>query len=277
MYKYLNKINYLIAFYLMLLNNLYATNIKTVDDLIDLEQMIKKIKKDTLVIFDVDHVLIMYPDHYTYTRHPDRRKLWRELTAKSSIQEIKLLQSIIMLDSKSCLVDPKILDILEELKNKSIPVVALTFYPTGKLGIIKDLTEFRIKELQNVGIDFTNLSPFNKEKILINELKNENGIPTVEKGIIFTAELDKSVVLEKLLDKQKYFPKQIIFIDDKLEHLVAVNKLCNKLNIKFYGLHYIQVAQRPLANIDLKKERKRFNILIKQHKWLSLANPILNI
>ena len=59
-----------------------------------LESSIKNMDSNTLVIFDVDHVLIMPTDEYSLNRNPYRRQLWQDLKLRSSEEEFKFLRSI---------------------------------------------------------------------------------------------------------------------------------------------------------------------------------------
>ncbi len=72
-----------------------------------------------------------------------------------------------------------------------------------------------------------------------------------------------------MFSKYNYCPKAIIFIDDVLENLKSLQKLCIKLKIDFYGHHYRAVSFMPLPIIDENLERLRFNILEKGGVWLS--------
>lgn len=234
-----------------------------------LNGIFKKISVDTLVIFDVDHVLIMPTDSYTRNRHPYRKILWDNIVSKNSEKKIIKLQSIVTKKAKWCLVEPKIIDILSILKNNSIPTIALTAHGTGKFGIIKKLEDLRITTLQNLGINFINLSPFT-DVILLESLKNKHGIPMLKNGIIFTTEIDKALVLERILNNKNYLPKKIIFIDDQLSNIETIAKLCVKLGVQFSGFHYLAVAKREQLSINQEKEQLRFSILEREGRWLSI-------
>lgn len=130
------------------------------------------------------------------------------------------------------------------------------------------MEDLRIKELQSVEIDFTNLTPFQGE-LSINELKNIHGIPMLKAGIILTAEVDKAKVLEYILRQKNYYPKKIVFIDDQLNNLESLEKLCAKLKIKFEGFHYTAVSLMTTSVVDEQLEKLRFEILEKEHRWLS--------
>lgn len=261
-------------FWLIILHFLAATNMTTyaqitqITDLHPLESNIKNLDTDTLVIFDVDHVLIMPTDEYSLNRNPYRRQLWQDLKLRSSEEDFKFLRSIAVSSAKWRLVDPNIITILSDLNNKNIPTVALTSLATGKFGIVEKMEDLRIKELQSVEIDFTNLTPFQGE-LSINELKNIHGIPMLKAGIILTAEVDKAKVLEYILRQKNYYPKKVVFIDDQLNNLESLEKLCAKLKIKFEGFHYTAVSLMTTSVVDEQLEKLRFEILEKEHRWLS--------
>ena len=130
------------------------------------------------------------------------------------------------------------------------------------------MENLRIKELKDFGIDFTKLNSL-KGHLSINKFKNINGIPMLKNGVILTAEIDKATILEYILHKKNYYPKQIIFIDDQIRNLEAIQKLCNKLKIKFQGFHYIAASLMKVELIDKDLERLRFEILEDKNIWLS--------
>jgi Protein of unknown function (DUF2608) len=257
----------------MLISQAFAEIIE-IPDLVLLESILKKENQDTLVIFDVDHVLIMPTDEYTLNRNPYRKQLWKELQTSLSKEKIKFLQSIITSNARWRLVDPKIISILANLKERYIPTIALTSLSTGKLGVIEKREELRSKELKSVGISFLDLSPL-KDDILAHELEGMDGIPMLKQGIILTAEIDKAIVLEYILHRKNYYPKTIIFVDDQLRNLKSVEKLCTKLQIEFQGFHYTAVSLMSSPPIDKQMEDLRFRILEREYRWLNY-NELLN-
>ncbi|MCP5377756.1 MAG: DUF2608 domain-containing protein [Rickettsiaceae bacterium] len=265
----MKNIIWLITLYIFAATNMttYA-QITEITDFQLLKSSIKNMDLNTLVIFDVDHVLIMPTDEYSLNRNPYRRQLWQDLKLRSSEEEFKFLRSIAVSSAKWRLVDTNIMTVLSELKNKNIPTVALTSLATGKFGIIEKMEDLRIKELQSVGIDFTSLTPLHGE-LPINELKSMHGTPMLKAGIILTAEVDKAKTLEYILRQKNYYPKKIVFIDDQLNNLESLEKLCTKLKIKFEGFHYTAVSLMTTSSVDNQLENLRIKILEKEHRWLS--------
>lgn len=232
--------------------------------------------QDTLVIFDVDEVLIT-PSSEDDLRQPYRNWLLQSIFSRIKPQEIKLLKSSIFWNTKQVLVEHRITDIFEKLKLHKIPAIALTAMGTGKLGSIQKIQDFRFKQLDSVNLSFKHLSPLSGEYIIL-ELATINkkflgldcnGNPMLKSGVIFTSGLDKGMVLGYILKKYNYYPKTVVFIDDLIENIESLQQICFKLNIHFYGFHYKAASLIPLPTIDEDLEKLRFEILEKEFIWLS--------
>lgn len=239
-----------------------TNNLENVKILLD-----KEADKETLVIFDVDDVLIAPTDEFAF-RKPIRKKFNKELKLKYNQQERKILFSDFFRKRMVRLITPKIIPLLNDLKNKKIPTTALTRWYTGRYGSIELMEALRFKGLDEVGISFVNISPL-KNDIAFPLLKTKDGIPMVKNGIILTAFADKGTTLLAVLDKEKLHFKKIIFIDDDLDQIASVKKACEKLGVNFIGIHYTQAQQIPLPKINKTIEKLRFKILEKEHIWLS--------
>jgi histidinol phosphatase-like enzyme len=250
----------------MLINQAFA-KIMEFSELKHFQHILEQANQDTLVIFDVDHVLIMPTNEYTLSRPIYRTQLWQELKDKLPEEKFEYLFSIVVFKAKWQLVDDNILQTLSHLNSNKIPTIALTALNTGKLGIINNREDLRIKELSSLGINFKSMSPFSKDKIIIHELENKHGIPMLKNGIILTAELDKGQVLEYILNNQNYRPKSIIFVDDKLINIQSIESICERYNIKCCGIHYTAVAKRPPILGDYQKEKERIRLLEREHRW----------
>ncbi|MCC8399069.1 MAG: DUF2608 domain-containing protein [Rickettsia endosymbiont of Platyusa sonomae] len=249
------------------MNNHKFTKTTKISDFLKISEMIDKLDQDSLVLFDVDDVLIMAQDEYRLT-HPYRLEWCVESKKRFTRKERQLFFSIILKNRTIRLVNPNINDILSKLWERQIPTVALTKLYTGRFGVIEDFTNWRLKELKGINIDFMKSTPI-KEEILIDELHSENGMPMMEEGVILTADIDKGVVLENILHKKSYYPKTIIFVDDVLENIESVEKICTKLQINFYGFEFSGASLVPEAELDKKSEKIRFEILEKEHRWLT--------
>ena len=75
----------------------------------ELQKTLKTAHKKTLVIFDVDYVLIMPTEKYSLSRNPYRKKLWQEMQSRLPEKEMQLLRSIVIKKAKWELLDVGIL------------------------------------------------------------------------------------------------------------------------------------------------------------------------
>ena len=236
--------------------------------------LINNVNKNTLIIFDVDEVLIMPTPKYDF-RHPYRIKILENISKQLTNNQINFFKSIVFAQREVKLIDPDLNKLFDLIISMNIPSLALTAMGTGKFGIINSMVEFRIKELNKFNISFKLLTPLKGEHI-VNILNNVTklfpdtyGTPCLSSGIIFTAGMDKGIVLACILQKYNYYPKNIIFVDDYLPNLESLKKLCVKLGINFYGFHYKAASLVPLPTINEKMEILRFQKLLQEQLWLN--------
>lgn len=261
------KISPLILFSLMamVLTNTGNAHIQEASKLSEVVHLFKNATPETLVLFDVDDALIMPQNDYRFT-HPFRTKWGKKSKKTLSKERREFLISIIWEHRKVQLVDPTIKVILGDLAKRQIPTMALTAMYTGKFGKINAMEDWRLEELRGVGIDFAPLSPI-KNTMQFEDLKGDHGMPLIKSGIILTAMQNKGLVLKKVLDALKVKPKEILFMDDALDHLKSVEALCYKLGIQFQGIHFVGAQSVPEPTWDEETEDKRIDILEKEERW----------
>lgn len=248
-------------------DSIIMTDIIEITDFKVINNLLPNIDKDTLVIFDVDEVLIMPTDEYRLT-HPFRRELVKDIQSRLSLEEQKILFSIIMLKQTMRLVDMEIIDLLNKLKEYKIPTIALTKFLTGKIGNISKVEDLLFKNLALLNISFQDLTPF-KNEIKLHGMHGNSGIPFLKDGVIMTAMIDKAKVLKSVFTRMSYFPRKIIFIDDKLDNLQSVQNFSINSQIIFQGFHYLGANNIPERLLDLEVEKRRFSILERSHQWLN--------
>lgn len=243
-------------------SDLQTNSLTEVKSLLD-----KEVDQETLVIFDVDDVLIAPTDEFAIT-DPIRKKLSKELKQKYDREKYQTLLSDFFIKRTVRLVNPRIIDLLRNLKTQNIPTTALTGWWTGKFGSILAMEELRFKGLNDVNISFVGMSPF-KKQMQFPALKTKGGVPIVKNGIILTALADKGDTLLAVLNKGNLNFKKIIFIDDDLAQVESVKKACQKIGVNFIGIHYTEAKLIPLPKLNEEMEKLRFEILEKEHIWLS--------
>lgn len=221
---------------------------------------------DTLVLWDVDDVLIM-PSPTFFMEAPLRKRLYRKLYIQYSKEERKVLFSHFFERRAVELVNPKVLDLLAELARRKVPCAGLSAWWTGPYGTILSMEDLRFKGLDAVGISFVNVSPF-KEDFRLSAFRTKDGTPMVKKGVILTALADKGIILQAVLEATQLRFQKIILVDDNRPNLKAVKKACEELQVEFLGIHYTEAKSRKLPKLKAARERNRFQILEQEGLWL---------
>lgn len=255
-------------FILFFIASLYAQIIQA-PNLTPLEKELETVDQDTWVIFDIDDVLLKGKDELLLPCGGKFiKKMDLEFQKKYSLKHCQMLWSLVRLQGKEELVDPKIRSIIQNLLAKKIQAIALTNAITGPLGKIKSLEEWRVGVLKKQGIDFSRSFGLKSFRLNLKPKISQNGIPTYYGGVLFAAGLPKGKVLKAFLEKIKRYPKKFIFIDDKCKNLEFVEECCREMGIEFIGLHYTAVQNFP-KTLNEKRAKFQFSVLEKEHKWLS--------
>ncbi|MDB2613912.1 DUF2608 domain-containing protein [Chlamydiales bacterium] len=222
---------------------------------------------ETLVIFDVDDVLITYNDmvlrpcgaHFL----PES---WNDIDSK----KIPYLMSIMLNEGEIILVDPSTPRLLNNLRDRGVKIIALTAARTGKFGVIEKAEDWRLKILKQFNFDFYKSFPKNQVIYFSDEGKKENEYSIFKDGVLFLGDEKntKGALLVQFLDRIQWKPKKVIFFDDKMSYLISVETALNKAKIPFQGYQYKGVERLP-GVINKQIAEFQFTYLLKEHKWLS--------
>lgn len=232
---------------------------------------IQKSDENTLIVLDVDDVLVKADDQILQLAHKkELDKIIADLAQKHPRGKIEDLTSLVFLQYQKSLVDPNIKEIFELLKDKDIKFIALTAAPTGKLGQIQSLEDWRIEDLKKFGFDFSHSFPEILPTTFTNlpSLKNPKQFCAYKEGILFTCDVPKGEVLKAFLSLTKHQFKKIIFVDDLRKNLDSVEKVCAELGIAYHGFEYTAV-QASTTPLNKERIQVQINTLLEKGKWLT--------
>lgn len=139
-------------------------------------------------------------------------------------------------------------ELIAQLISKGIHVIALS---TRSLFI----AERTLEQLDNININFfiPDVSP--------NDLVLPMPHPCFYKcGILFGGNNDKGEVLNCFFDVMDYHPEKVIFIDDKMKYLVAVENALQTHCIPFVGIRYSR-CDELVKNFDPEKSEAQWFLL----------------
>ncbi|EFB41392.1 DUF2608 domain-containing protein [Parachlamydia acanthamoebae] len=239
----------------------------------EINAYIENIDEDTLVVFDVDEVLISTTDIFL---HPECDEIFLGLIydafekAKTDKEkdELENQLSLTMLLPKRVLVEGSTPGFIESLQVKGIKTMALTSCPTGRFGVIPSVEQWRIRHLKTLGIDFSAEAPCQESFSLTEICKKNRPAPLFENGILFSKGYSKGEVLIAFLKRINWKPSNVLFIDDLADNLESVKQYLDEFDIPFVGFHYLG-ASLPKDKIDPDLIKFQFDYLLKHGKWLS--------
>jgi len=237
-------------------------------NLLPIEEALEEAGQDTLVIFDIVDTLITCDEPLFHSKNKNAfGKVSDEFFQNMSKERVDELMTTILNERKTSLVDSKILDLLDIVREKDLKVLLVTSCGTGKYGLIDKMEDWRIRQLELLGLHFEDMSI--KDEKWFDTMQGPHGIPLLKKGVVFTAKMDKAIVLEELFKTKLLKPKSIIFVDDQLKNLSSVEAFCKKRGVSFLGFEYTAVKERAVQKVDEKLIEIQLNILLNEGQWVT--------
>ena len=193
---------------------------------------------EVLIIFDYDNVLVEAKGtefgfdfwFQAMTKQLLNHGFSRELTLKTLLPIYEEIQET---SAQVKLVDSRMPQLIENFKQKSYPLLVLTIRPPK---LIKTI----FKQMNSVGINISEGNHFLRSvnPHVINYALEGSGA-TYQDGVLFCGRYNKGDVLQIFLRAIPHPPfRRIVFIDDKLSNLVAVERITQHNRIDFVGLRY---------------------------------------
>ncbi len=198
--------------------------------------------KKLLVAFDLDETLVM-------PNNKDQRggDMWMQARVKHAVDkgvDPETAWDIIAPVYFEIQMDPHFSFKLVEGKETKKTVKAIQKIADKTIGLTArsfPVENATIKNVEKCGLSFVESGYFKalptQEKVFL-----FHGVPGGFKhGIFFAGSGDKGESLMVLLKTCKYKPEVVIFVDDKLKNLKAVEKAVEKAGMKFVGILYTRL------------------------------------
>jgi hypothetical protein len=227
--------------------------------LTDVQKELAKAKPSATIFLDVDDTLITPQSKVFRATSPYRFMIDEIKQNKKDLKNFEIILSHWRLQRKSILVSDEWPELINNLKIKHA-VYALTKMETGPIGAIPSMEEWRYKELSQKGIIFSHTQEYD-----YHFSQQVEQAPAFYKGIFITGSHKKSDVVRKIL--QGTTPSQIIFVDDREEHLLDVAEECQKQGIPFQGILFIGAELlKGQPDVSVAEFQKRY--LLENAQWL---------
>lgn len=210
--------------------------------------IVEYVEEDTLVLLDIDDTLMVPVQTLgTDVWFCDR---WNTLKQTFSPQ-VALDKALAEWEAVRQLTKMKIVEegtqqIISDLQSRNIPVMCLTSQGLA-------LATCTLNQLHSLGIDVTKTAPSAEDHYYINRIGN-----LYRQGALFTSGTAKGQSLLKLFDAMQYFPKRIVFINDKETHLKDVEEAVEAAGYEFIGLRY-NIGDKRVAEYNPKVAEIQWN------------------
>ena len=210
--------------------------------------IVQYIEEDTLVLLDIDDTLLipvqtLGTDVWFCNRLNHHKETLSFTDAlDKTIAEWEGIRQLTQVK----IVEEGTEKIISDLQSQNIPVMGLT---TQGLA----LATCTVHQLRSLDIDLTKTAPSNEDHYFINKHGN-----LYRDGILFTSGTPKGPSLLKLLESMQYFPKRIVFINDKAAHLKDVEESAEASGYEFIGLRY-SFSDKRVAEYDPKIAEIQWN------------------
>lgn len=186
-------------------------------------------KEDVLVVLDLDDTVGMSVLDPTFSPWFNKvlvpRKNQPRLSLKERINYILQLKPM-----ESCTVT-----FLKGLQAQQIPVIILT-------ARVANLHLRTHAQITRIGLDLSTSLKLENHTIEIPTM-----IPTpFHQGILLCSKQDKGIVLHHFMKKNNLAPKKIIFVDDTLENIQAVDAAMRTATIDCTAIHYTRKKEYGL-------------------------------
>lgn len=227
-----------------------------------IEWAIKNASEDSLVIFDIGNVILAPNDAVLHLNHRHWLKAWLE---KENIpfdaSSWRELAKIVDLEAEAHIVYPSLPKIISEGKAKT-RMMAFSRYWIGPTKNGTTFEEQRLKSIRNVNIDFEEPFP---SAAGWHDVTHQS---TYANGILLTEAPLKGPVFTAFLNKIKWLPKSIVFIDDRKEQCESMTEAAHSLNIPILCIHYTEaIVNAPLLDPAIANVQMR--TLIDEQRWIN--------
>ncbi len=244
---------------LLFINGL-AAEIREIHQVSDvLLEDISPFKNSDWVLFDIDYTLTA-PDHPMLQMAviKQNKKLFREELEKFSVDEKKLVPALMVTEAPNKLLETKSPQLIQKLIASNATVFGFTAIDTSSLSDIGAVPAWRLRELERLGIHFSNHtnSCLPEKKIELTEFAPFRGTyPLYDQGVLYAnVTASKGAVLKAFIENIASKPARVVLIDDTLENLQTMQQELDQLNIPFLGLHYVP---KESSNAEFSEEQWR--------------------
>lgn len=213
------------------------------------DNLIKTIglEKDTLIVFDIDGVILCPKDKYlSHSNREERHKFLNYIKESHGLERKKDIFGLIISQMEYKLIEPNLVKYFWFLKFNGSDIIALT--SMGPNNPYFDQEQDRVDTLKDKGFLFDE-----RYQGIIKIDEQDRPQPKAIEGVIFARGYEKGLVLKAYLDQQKANYRKVVVIDDISKNLDSIEEYCkDKIDdIILIEYKYDEAAeQKPMEEIS---------------------------
>ena len=228
----------------------------------------------TLVIFDIDMVLVQPGDPAFQMANMKRfSAISKRIMSEVPSDKQMIFLSLMTLSSEPVLIDDRTPQFLQQLMQRGIPSIALSSNLTGNLRNIPKMEVWRVEGLRQLGIDFSKTTPC-QSSIVFDDLASYRGnYSTYLDGMLFVngTTVSKGEAFLSFLKKAHLSPNRVIFIDDREDNLKSLETAIQTLDrpMEYQGIHFVGAQKYPSKMISQEEFESKWQKLASEAKELN--------
>ena len=195
------------------------------------------IASDTLLIYDIDNTVFEPTGNYGSDQwFYYLNKVYRMdgLSAEDAEEKALMLWNKTQHLITVMPVEKGIPGLIKEQQQSGIKVIAMT-------ARTKEIAAITFDQLKSIDVSFQQSSVL-KDDIILIEMKSSPLLKSdllFQDGVLFVGEKNgKGDALLMLLEKLKYPPANVVFVDDRMKHLIGTEKALGTISVPFQGFRY---------------------------------------
>lgn len=218
-------------------------------DIRDVLKYVHQKNKKTLIVFDIDNTLactkrVLGSDQWF--SYLFSKKLNEGMAVQDALDEVLPIYYAVHCAMPLVPVDPAAPALIKQLQEEHQPVMALT---TRSVPLVTRT----IEQLAGLFIDFS------RNALYPHAIAFETKLPSCYKnGIIFSSDNNKGMLLLQFLTDAGLAFDQIVYVDDKLKHVNAVDTELKRAGISCIGIRY-GYQDEHVAHFDSRVAEKQLN------------------
>lgn len=213
-----------------------------IHEISQMHEILPFVDAKTWLVFDIDNTLIeaqqMLGSDQWYTYQSARMQDLPQEEKSRLAKELKTLYKKVQVLAKMQPVEEDTPKLLQDMQEKGLSLMALTArFPLTLINIT-------LQHLKHANIDFKKTAPYPGffEFLLQDPVKYRN-------GVLFVGDNDKGKAFVAFLNELKLKPQRVIFVDDKIKHVQAMQTALEEIGIAFEGFRYSYTDEK-VRNFD---------------------------